>query len=130
MAPKLLHLYAKSQEEAEIDVPVQKDIWHIQRDGSQVLRDLEWTAFRATRQVIKLEKQLLKQWDDNLFDEKYVPAITKEELRYDQHAAFSEWLSYLIDALELVDWRSGETRDRAIKEWLLEVSVWGRAHIS
>jgi hypothetical protein len=115
----MARMYAKSQKEAELDVPVQKDVWHVQRDGSQILRDLERAAFRATRQVIKLEKQLLKQWDDTLFDEKYVPAVMKEELRYDQHAAFAEWLSHLVDALELVDWRSGEIRDRAINEWLL-----------
>jgi hypothetical protein len=115
----MARMYAKSQKEAELDVPVQKDVWHVQRDGSQILRDLERAAFRATRQVIKLEKQLLKQWDDTLFDEKYVPVVMKEELRYDQHAAFAEWLSHLVDALELVDWRSGEIRDRAINEWLL-----------
>jgi hypothetical protein len=119
----MARMYAKSQEEAELDVPVQKDVWHIQRDGSQVLRDLERAAFRATRQVIKLEKQLLKQWDDTLFDEKYVPAVTKEELRYDQHETFAEWLSHLVDALELVDWRSGEIRDGPINEWLLEETL-------
>lgn len=115
----MARMYAKSQKEAELDVPVQKDVWHVQRDGSQILRDLERAAFRATRHVIKLEKQLLKQWDDTLFDEEYVPAVMKEELRYDQHAAFAQWLSHLVDALELVDWRSGEIRDRAINEWLL-----------
>jgi hypothetical protein len=119
----MARMYEKSQVEAELDVSVQKDVWHIQRDGSQVLRDLERAAFRATRQVIKLEKQLLKQWDDTLFDEKYVPAVTKEELRYDQHEAFAEWLSHLVDALELVDWRSGEIRDRPINEWLLEETL-------
>ena len=76
----MARMYAKSQEEAELNVPVQKDVWHIQRDGAQVLRDLERAACRATRQVIILEKQLLKQWDEVLFDEKYVPAVTKEEL--------------------------------------------------
>jgi hypothetical protein len=116
-------MYAKSQAEAELDVSVQKDVWHIQRDGSQVLRDLERAAFRATKAVIKLEKQLLKQWDETLFDEKYVPAVTKEDLRYDQQATFAEWLSHLVDALELVDWRSGEIRDRAINEWLLEETL-------
>ncbi|MGB6846879.1 MAG: hypothetical protein WBG05_01575 [Thermoanaerobaculia bacterium] len=119
----MARMYAKSQKEVELDVPVQKDVWHIQRDGGQLLRDLERAAFRATRQVIKLEKQLLKQWDDTLFDEKYVPAVTKEELCYDQHAAFAEWLSHLVDALELVDWRSGEIRDRPINEWLLEETL-------
>jgi hypothetical protein len=49
--------------------------------------------------------------------------VTKEELRYDQHAAFADWLPHLYDALELVDWRSGEIRDRAINEWLLEETL-------
>lgn len=115
----MARMYGKSQEEAELDVPVQKDVWHIERDGFQVLRDLERAAFRATKQVVKLEKQLLKRWDEALFDEKYVPAVMKEELRYDQHATFAEWLSHFVDALELVDWRSGEIRDRASNEWLL-----------
>lgn len=119
----MARMYDKSLKEAELDLPVQKDIWHNQRDGSQVLRHLERSAFRATRAVIKLEKQLLKEWDDVLFDEKYIPAVTKEELRYDQHAAFAEWLSHLFDALELVDWRSGEIRSRSINEWLLEETL-------
>jgi hypothetical protein len=119
----MARMYGKSQEEAELDVPVQKDVWHIQRDGSQVLRDLERAAFRATKQVIKLEKQLLQAWDETLFDEKYVPAVMKEEQRYDQHAAFAEWLSHFVDALELVDWHSGEIRDRTINEWLLEETL-------
>lgn len=119
----MARMYGKSQEEAELDVPVQKDVWHIQRDGSQVLRDLERAAFRATKQVVKLEAQLLKAWDETLFDEKYVPAVMKEERRYDQHAAFAEWVSHFVDALELVDWRSGEIRDPAINEWLLEESL-------
>ena len=118
-------MYGKSQEEADLDVPVQKDIWHIERDGSQILLDLERSAFRATKQVVTLEKRLLKQWDETLFDEKYVPAVMKEELHYDQHAAFAEWLSHFVDALELVDWRSGEIRDRALNEWLLEETLTG-----
>lgn len=119
----MARMYGKSQQEAELDVPVQKDSWHIQRDGSQLLRDLERAALAATGQVMALEKQLLKQWDDSLFDEKYVPTVAKEELRYDQHATVAQWLAHLSDALELVDWRSGEIRDRAINEWLLEETL-------
>jgi hypothetical protein len=119
----MARMYGKSQKVAELDVPVQKDVWHIERDGFQVLRDLERAAFRATKQVIKLEKQLLQAWDETLFDEKYVPAVMKEERRYDQHAAFAEWLSHFVDALELVDWRSGEIRDHTTNEWLLEETL-------
>jgi hypothetical protein len=119
----MARMYGKSQEEAELDVLVQKDVWHIQRDGSQVLRDLERAAFRATKQVVKLEKQLLQTWDETLFDETYVPTVMKEERLYAQHAAFDECLSHFMDALELVDWRSGEIRDRPTNEWLLEETL-------
>lgn len=119
----MARMYGKSQEEAELDVLVQKDVWHIQRDGSQVLRDLERAAFRATKQVVKLEKQLLQTWDETLFAETYVPTVMKEERLYAQHAAFDECLSHFMDALELVDWRSGEIRDRPTNEWLLEETL-------
>ena len=116
-------MYAKSQVEAELEVAVQKDIWHIQRDGAGVLRTLERSAFRATKQVLDLEKKLLKKWDDPLFTEKYIPAVAKEALRYDQHDTFAEWFSHLIDALELVDWRSGEIRERDTNDWLLNETL-------
>lgn len=116
-------MYAKSQLEAELEVSVQKDIWHIQRDGARVLRTLERSAFRATGQVIDLEKKLLKKWDDTLFTDKYMPAVAKEERRYDQHDTFAQWFSHLIDALELVDWRSGEIRERATNDWLLNETL-------
>jgi len=60
----MARMYPKSQQEAELELAVQKDSWHIQRDGSQVRQDLERAAFRATHQVLKLEKELLKQWND------------------------------------------------------------------
>ncbi len=125
----MARMYDKSQKEAGIDIPVQKDIWHIERDGGQILRDLERSALRATRQVIHLEKKLLKKWDETLFDKEYVPAVAKEERYYDHHAEFSEWLSHLYDAFELVDWRSGEIRDREIGEWLVEETVTAMAAI-
>ena len=125
----MARMYDKSQEEIGLDVSVQKDVWHIEKDGSQVLRDLERDAFRATNQVITLEKQLLKQWDETLFDEKYVSAVMKEEQSYDKHAAFAEWLSHFVDALECVDSRSGEIRDRETNAWLLEETLTAMAAI-
>ncbi len=125
----MARMYAKSQTEAELEVPVQKDIWHIQRDGGQLLRNLERAAFRATRRVIELEKALLKQWDDSLFSEKYIGAVSQEERCYDQHHTFAQWLFHLIDALELVDWRSGEIRNRSINDWLLDKTLTAMADI-
>jgi hypothetical protein len=125
----MARMYPKSQQEAELELAVQKDSWHIQRDGSQVRRDLERAAFRATHQVLTLEKELLKQWDDQLFAEKYIPAVAKEERLYDQHDQFAHWLAHLHDALELVDWRSGEIRDRATNDWLLSETLTAMAKI-
>lgn len=119
----MARMYDKSQAEAELDVPVQKDVWHIERDGAQILRDLERAAFRATTSVIKLEKQLLRAWDETLFMEKYIPAVLAEERLYEQHAAFTECLAHFVDGLELVDWRCGEIRDPAINAWLLEETL-------
>jgi hypothetical protein len=125
----MARMYPKSQQEAELELAVQKDIWHIERDGSQLRRDLERAAFRATDQVLSLEKELLKQWDDQLFEEKYIPAVAKEARLYDQHDQFAPWLAHLHDALELVDWRSGEIRERAINDWLLSETLTAMAKI-
>lgn len=125
----MARMYDKSQEEAELDVAVQKDVWHLQRDGSQLLRDLERAAFRATGQVVKIEKKLRQEWDEVLFDKTYIPAVLHETRCYDQHAAFAEWLSHFVDALEIVDWRSGEIRDRSLNDWLLEESLTGMTTI-
>lgn len=119
----MARMYGQSVREAELDLDVQKDVWHIQRDGAQVQTDLERAAWRATRQVLELEEQLLAAWNDDLFAQKYVPAVTKEERLYEQHAAFSTWFSHLCDALEVVDLDSGEIRDRATNAWLLEETL-------
>ena len=102
---------------------MQKDIWHIQQDGGQVRRDVERAALAATRHVLALEKRLLKQWDETLFDEQYVPAVAQEGQLYAQHDAFVQWFEHLVDALELVDERSGEIREQPISAWLLEETL-------
>jgi hypothetical protein len=119
----MARMYPKSQKEAELDVAVQKDTWHLERDGGQVRRDLERMALRATQRVMELETQLRKRWDDTLFMQKYIPAVHAEEKLYDQHAHFSLWFDHLCDALEVVDWRSGEIRDKATNQWLLTESL-------
>lgn len=125
----MARMYQKSQKEAGLKLSVQKDVWHIERDGGKVLRQLERAAFQATGQVVKLERQLLAQWDETLFMEKYIAAVSQEEQRYEQHAAFAEWLGHLVDALELVDWRSGEIRDPVVNGWLLEETLTAMSHI-
>lgn len=125
----MARMYPASLEAAESEAEVQKDVWHIQREGRQLQRNLERAALRATKQVMAIEKKLLKSWDNALFEQKYIPAVAQEEQLYEQHAALSEWLGHLCDALEVVDLRSGEIRDRAINGWLMEETLSALEHI-
>ena len=119
----MARMYPKSQELAEIEVAVQKDPWHVEKWGSKVRRDLERKALAAQRRVYNLEKKLLKAWDDDVFLEWYIPAVEKAERLMTQHDTFAIWLGHLFDALELVDLRSGEIRDRETNAWLLEETL-------
>jgi hypothetical protein len=119
----MARMYPQSIKEAGLEVEVQKDCWHFQRDGGKALRDLERAAFRLTGEVVKLEHQLLKEWDDAVFMEQYIPAVTKEEMVYAQHACFAQNLAHIADSLEIVDWRSGEIRDPADNEWLFNEAL-------
>ena len=119
-------MYDLSVELAEIeDVLQQKDTWHLERDGGKVHRALKKAAYGAITTVINLEKTLLKKWDDALFEEKYIPAVAKEANAIEQYDEFEEWLGHLCDALELVDIRSGEIREAAVSQWLLEEVITG-----
>lgn len=126
----LARFYPKSQELADMgQVPVQKDPWHLQRDGSRIRLYLEKAAYRAMGQVIKLEKQLTKAWDDTQFGQHYLPAVQQEEQAIAQHDAFALWLGHLCDAFELVDRRSGEIRDPETAAWLLDETLTALAEI-
>ena len=126
----MARFYPKSQQLVDMDdVAVQKDPWHLQRDGGRVRLYLEKAAYRAMSAVFKLEKRLLKAWDDTLFEQDYVPAVAEEERLIAQHDAFAVGLDHLGDAFELVDWRSGEIRDPVTAAWLLEQTLTALAQI-
>ncbi len=115
--------YPKSLHEAgldELEAAVQKDLWHVERDGGQLCRDLERSALQATKRVLALEAKLRKAWSDDLFVKEYIPAVAAEEKRYADHDAFVTWFSHLCDALEIVDLPSGTIRDYPTNAWLLE----------
>jgi hypothetical protein len=115
--------YPKSQKLAEIDVEVQKDTWHVTHQGAQVGQDLQRQALNAVRKVDALEDKLRKQWQDELFFEQYIPAVALEEQRVAQYHSYANLFGHLCDALELVDVRSGEIRDRQTNNWLLEETL-------
>lgn len=119
----MARMYPKSLREAGLDdleEAVQKDLWHIERDGGQLCRDLERAAFHATKRVLALEARLNKAWSDELFFKEYIPAVTAEEQRYAQHDEFVAWFGHLCDALEIVDLPSGSIRNHSTNAWMLE----------
>ena len=123
-------MYDKSLKLAGMkDNPQQKDVWHIERDGGAVRRGLERAAYHAMSVVIGLEKKLLKEWDDTLFEEKYIPAVAEEGAAIERHDQFESWLRYLHDTLALVDLRNGEIRDPATSQWFLEEILSGMESI-
>ncbi len=119
----MARMYGKSQELAEMEVPVQKDTWHVTYAGAQVKRDLQRQALAAIKKVDQIEGQLLEQWQDEVFFAKYVPAVSKMEQLLEQHDTFEGWSGHLHDALELVDLRSGEIRDGETSGWLLDETL-------
>ena len=111
--------YEKSQKLADLSgASVQKDVWHLLRDGDKVNRDLQRSAYAAMKAVVDLEKKLGKAWDEAQF-ERYVEAVAKEDAAIVQYDNYVQLLPHLYDALEMVDWRAGEIRDFETANWLL-----------
>jgi hypothetical protein len=110
--------YAASCRAAGLETAIQKDVWHPLRDVGQVIRDLEREALQAMTTAAKLEKRLTQQWRDATFAE-WVTATEHSERLLEQSAQLRFWRECLWDAVEVVDLRSGEIRDRAINQWLL-----------
>jgi len=116
--------FPKSQELAELaEAKVQKDTWHVQWDTSKVALSLENAAYKAIKIVCELEKKLLKCWNDELFEQDYIPAVLKQDQAIEQYDTYREWSFHLNDAFELVDQPCGKIRDRQTNEWLLEETL-------
>ena len=116
--------YAASCKAAKLDAAIQKDVWHPLNDVRKVIHDLEREAYRALKAIEQFEKKLRKQWDDAIFAEWVKPFEQFENLLI-QINQLSFWYGCLWDAVELVDWRNGEIRQRAINQWLAEESLKG-----
>jgi len=116
--------YAASCKAAKLDTAIQKDVWHPLNDVRKVIHDLEREAYQALKATEQFEKKLLKDWDDAIFIEWVKPYAQFEKLLA-QINQLSFWYGCLWDAVELVDWRNGEIRQRAINQWLAEETLKG-----
>ena len=123
--------YPRSQREAaallgtDFSAPVQKDVWHTEDKAAQTVADLERIALRKLAQAEKMIDELPDlPWDEAAFD-----ACARVEAEAERLVELSGqvrfWYGCLCDALEIVDWRSGEIRDREINQWLLGETIQG-----
>ena len=116
--------YALSYRMAQLDAAIQKDVWHPLEDTLKVIHDVEREALQKLTVTEQLEKKLGKHWDEAVFAE-WVKAYEQLENLLSQITALCFWYGCLWDAVELVDWRSGEIRHRAINQWLAEEALKG-----
>jgi len=114
--------YAASCRAAGLDAAIQKDVWHPLTDALQVAKDIEREAWRDMLAAERLEKQLGKRWSNATFDQ-WVTATERAAQLLKQSAQLRFWRGCLWDAVEVVDCRSGEIRDRAINQWLLNETL-------
>jgi hypothetical protein len=111
--------YEKSQALADLSqVAVQKDSWHLTRESAQLRHNLEKTAYQAMQRVLALEKRLNKAWSAQDFDA-YLNALAAEAKAIEQYDAYRSLHAHFCDALEIVDWCSGEIRDGETAAWFL-----------
>jgi len=109
----------------EFSVPVQKDVWHVLARAGQTVIDVERMALRKLGQA-EAQGQALEgaPWDEAAFYA-WADADEEAEALVAQSSELRFWVGCLYDALEIVDWRSGEIRDREINQWLLDETIQG-----
>lgn len=116
--------YAASCRLAQLDAAIQKDVWHPLTDVRQVITDLEREALREMTAAEKLEKRLNKRWTAAEF-EQWITVTQRAESLLEQSAQLREGYADLWEAVEVVDRRNGEIRDRAINHWWLTETLAG-----
>jgi len=116
--------YAPSCKAAKLDTAIQKDVWHPLEDVRKVIKDVEREAIQKLKVMEQLEKRLRKHWNDAVYDE-WVELNEQFDHLLAQINQLRFWHECLWDAVELVDWRSGEIRDRALNQWLADETLKG-----
>jgi hypothetical protein len=109
--------------EADFSVPVQKDVWHAEDKAAQTVINVERIALRKLRKAWKMEQKLASlAWDEDAFNATAEVEQEAERL-VEMSGQVRFWCGCLCDALEIVDWRSGEIRHREINAWLLGETI-------
>jgi hypothetical protein len=125
--------YDRSQKEAagllgtDFSVPVQKDVWHTLDKAAQTVTDLERIACRKLEKAQQMGEDLSDlPWDEaEAAFNAWAEVDEEAERLVEVSGEVRFWYSCVCDALEIVDRRSGEIRDREINQWLLEKTIQG-----
>ena len=97
LAEDAARYYPCSLREAELSVPVQKDVWHPMNKAARTVTDLERIALRKLEQAEKLEQPLHHEpWNET---------------------AFNAWVEAIAEAEKLVE-MSGELREQELNDEL------------
>lgn len=103
----------------ERDDRFQEDTFHQLRDLQALRRKLENSAYRAFAAECKADAEWQKE--NTAEAQEKLRRAQAESLRLAElHDNFAEYSSWVADAFEIVDLRSGEIRDRETNEWLLD----------
>ena len=103
----------------EKDEQFREDHFHILRDVQRLCKTLENRAYRAFESEYKAAGQFAKKGTDDAH-QKLLKAQEKSERLADEYDNFSEYASWVPDALQIVDLASGEIRDEETNKWLLQ----------
>jgi hypothetical protein len=115
-----------------LSAQIQKDVWHIEDTAGQGVIDLERLALQALERADRVLRQIQKGGPaaEAARLAEWVQADDEAAGLVELSAAVRRWRGHLCDALAVVDWRSGEIRDRAINEWLLNEVLHGLRHLN
>ncbi len=105
----------------DFSVQTQKDVWHVQYKGTAVLRTLTRQAWSQLERAEQLAKAPGPQDEERV--EAWLAAELKADALLELADQFRLWYGCVCDSLELVDQRSGEIRDRATNQWLLDETI-------
>jgi len=112
----------------ERDDRFQEDVFHQLRDLQTLRGKLEKSAYRA----FAVEYKAADQWQKAGMAEarqKWSQARAESLRLAEVHDEFAEYCTWVADAFEIVDLRSGEIRDRETNEWLLDQAIAAMSHL-
>jgi predicted nuclease of predicted toxin-antitoxin system len=112
----------------EQDARFQEDVFHPLRDLQTLRCKLENSAYQGFATEYKAADQWQK--DGTAETQKHLQQAQAESVRLAElHDDFAEYSSWVADAFEIVDLRSGEVREREINEWLLNEATTAMAQL-